>query len=186
MDLRRLTVKDVPQLSEIDGTIDSREYFHLSRSGEGVTLQFSLEIHPLRERAIQPNRLTDEVTFLARQIASGADEGLALVAEHDSQLIAMLLAQIDPTRAVLKIHDLRVDHDFRRQGLGMGLIFQAIQFARDSELRAVTIQSITNNIPAARLLQKCNFEIAGLDTQYQSNHDLVKETVTLFWYAALN
>ena len=186
MNLRRLAPEDIPQLSEIDGTIDSREYFHVSRTGEGVTLQFSLEIHPLRERAIQPNRLGDELNFLIRQIVSGADEGLALVAEHDSQIVALLLGQMDMPRSVLKIFDLRVDHDFRRQGLGAGLIFQAIQFARDNELRAVMMETKTNNLPAARLLQKYSFEIAGLDTQHQSNHDLVKESVTLFWYAALS
>lgn len=186
MEIRRLTQTDLDQLPDIDATIDSAEYLHITRQGQEFTLQFQIEIRPLRERSIQPNRLTDENNFLARQISAGADEGLALVAEHDRQIVALLLAQPDTARSVLQIHDLRIDHDFRRQGLGMAMVFQAIQFARDGELRAVSIQSRTNNLPAARLLQKCGFELSGLDTRHQTNHDLVKESVSLFWYASLD
>ena len=186
MEVRPLKSADVSKLADIDATIDSVEYLHIARIGEGFALQFTLEVRPLRERAIEPNTTSDEITFLARQIGSGADEGLALVAEHEHQIVGLLLAQAHARRSTLQIHDIRIDHDFRRQGLASALIFQAIQFARDHELRAVSMKTRTNNLPAARLLQKCGFEIAGLDTQHQSNHDLVKESVTIFWYAALD
>jgi ribosomal protein S18 acetylase RimI-like enzyme len=186
MEIRPLAIDDAARSFDIDATIDSNEYLHIDRQGEGLTLQLSLDVRPLRERLIQSNRLTDELNFLARQIAAGADDGLALVAEHDRQLVALLIAQADTARSVLEIHDLRVDHDFRRQGIGSALIYQAIPAARDGELRAVAIQSRTNNLPAARLLQKCGFELAGLDTRRDTNHDLVKESVSLFWYASLD
>ena len=186
MDLRRLSIPDLVQLPEIDGTIDSTEYCHITREGEGLSLKFAIEIRPLRERSIQANRISDEINFFARQVASGADEGFALAAEHDGQIAGFLLAQADSSRSLLQIFDLRIDHDFRRQGVGTGLLFQAVQHARESELRAVSIQTNTNNLPAARLLQKCGFEITGLDTHFHTNHDLVKESVTLFWYAALD
>lgn len=186
MQLRPLASADLDLLADIDATIDSAEYLHVDREGEGMSVKLSLELRPLRERLIQPNRLNDELNFLVKQIAQGSDEGLALIAEHDGQVVALLLAQADVSRRVLQIHDLRVDHDFRRQGLASALIFQAIQFARDAELRAVSTTTRTNNLPAARLMQKCGFEIAGLDTQHETNHDLVKESVTLFWYAAMD
>ena len=44
---------------------------------------------------------------------------------------------------------------------------------------------ISNNVPAARFLAKAGFDLTGLDTHWGSNHDLVKEAVTLFWYAGL-
>lgn len=186
MDIRRLLSSDLVQLADIDAAIDSSEYLHITRTGEALALNFALEIRSLRERSIQPNRISDEVNFAAKQIASGADEGLVLVAEHDSHIVAFLLGQIDARRAVLEILDVRVDHDFRRQGIAMAMIYQAIQFARDAEMRAISIKSATDNLPAARLLQKCGFEIAGLDLLYLTNHDLVAESVTLFWYAALH
>jgi hypothetical protein len=44
----------------------------------------------------------------------------------------------------------------------------------------------TNNLPATNLLQKSGFDLCGVDTHYSSNHDLVKEAVAMFWYAALD
>ena len=58
--------------------------------------------------------------------------------------------------------------------------------AREMELRAVSAETLTNNVPAGQLLAKCGFELSGVDTRRHSNHDVVKEAATLFWYAALD
>ena len=46
--------------------------------------------------------------------------------------------------------------------------------------------TLTDNYPAAQFFVKCGFELAGLDCRRWTNHDLVKEAVTLFWYASLD
>ena len=102
------------------------------------------------------------------------------------QIPTTLLAQVDAGRGTLVLKELRVDYDFRRQGIGTAFVFQLIQKARELGLRAAMAQSKTNNIGAARLLSKCGFELAGVDTHRDSNHDLVKEAATLLWYAALD
>ena len=73
-----------------------------------------------------------------------------------------------------------------RQGLAMALLYQVIAMAREAECRAVAAEVTTDNFPAVQLLAKCGFEVAGLDARRHSNHDLVKEAVTLFWYAPLD
>jgi ribosomal protein S18 acetylase RimI-like enzyme len=181
-----MTPKDLPELLEIDGTVESSRYLHLDRAGEGMAVRFSLEDRPLREKVIHANRLGDEVQFLARQIATGADEGIAVVAEHEGRVVAMLLAQADAAHGTLAIREVRVDYDVRRQGLATAMVYQAIQAARDQGLRAVVAESKTNNMPASELFRKLGFELAGVDTHRDSNHDLVKESVALFWYAALD
>jgi ribosomal protein S18 acetylase RimI-like enzyme len=145
-----------------------------------------MQDRPLREPLKSPNRLTDDTKFLAKQIATGADEGLAIVADHDGQLVGLLLAQPDPAHKTLNLLDLRVDFDFRRQGLGLALLYQLLSTARDQELRAVRAEAPANNYPAIQLLRKVSFDLAGLDTHRHSNHDLVKEQPTLLFYAALD
>ena len=108
-----------------------------------------------------------------------------LVADHDGQLVGLLLAQPDPAHQTYNLLDLRVDFDFRRQGLGLAFLYQLLSTARDAELRAVRAETPANNYPAIQLLRKTSFELAGLDTFRHSNHDLVKEQVTLLWYAPL-
>jgi len=186
MQIRPATAADLDRLTDIDGTIESARYLHLERAGEALALTWKLDERPLRQKLIDPNALDDDRRFTVKQILTGADEGYALVAEHDEVIVAALVAQPDAVAARLRILDIRVDYDFRRQGVGMAMVFQSIQHARESELRAVTIETLTNNLPANEFLLKCGFDISGLDTQRHSNHDLVKESATLIWHAALD
>jgi hypothetical protein len=50
----------------------------------------------------------------------------------------------------------------------------------------VAAESLTNNHPAGGLLAQCGFELSGIDIRRRTNHDLVKESATLIWYAALD
>ena len=186
MEIRPAKVSDVPGVMDIDGTIESVRYLHVDRGGEGVGASWRLADRPLREKLILPNRLDDERAFALRQVAGGIDDGFCQVAEHDGQLAAMALAQPDPPRGTLRLVDLRVDYDFRRQGLATALLYAAVNHARGHACRAVVAETATNNFPAAALLARCGFDLAGIDQKRNSNHDLVKEAVTLFWYASLD
>ena len=186
MQIRALQPGDLDALDDIDGTVESSEYLHLDRAGEGFDVSWKLAERPLREKRHVPNRLDDERRFLLKQIATGADEGLVLVAEHDDLPVALLLAQVQPAYGTLRVYDVRVDYDHRRQGLGTAMMYQVIAQAREQGVRAVAADTTTDNAPAARFLLKCGFDLAGLDARRMSNHDLVKESVTLHWYVALS
>lgn len=182
MTIRPATSSDLSLIEEIDCVIESGEYLHIDQSGEGLSFHFKIEKRSLREKLVLPNRLDTETQFLLKQVVSGTDEGICKVAEHEGQIVAMLLAQPDPTLSVMKVLDLRVDCEFRRQGLATVLLYQLIEEARQSNLRAVCVMTRTNNAPAALLLEKLGFDLSGLDTRRHSNHDLVKESATLIWY----
>lgn len=182
MQIRPLTVSDLDLLRDIDGTVESTRYLHVEQSGEGFARGWRIEERPLRERRIESNAMSEETLFTARQVASGHEEGLALVADYDGNLLAFLLAQPDPAHRVLRLLDLRVDHDYRRQGMGTALGYMLSQHARDKDLRAVSAETLSDNLTSAHFLSKLGFHLSGLDTCRQSNHDLVKERATLIWY----
>jgi ribosomal protein S18 acetylase RimI-like enzyme len=186
MEIRPVQPADLALLCEIDGTIDSSHYVHVDRIGDALDMTWKLQQRPLRERRVLQNPIDDEVGFWLKQISSGADEGISLLIEHDAVPVALVVASQDYPHKTMKVHDIRVDFDHRRQGLAMALLFQVIAMARQAECRAVAAELSTDNFPAAELLSKCGFEVAGLDTRRRSNHDLVKEAVTLFWYAPLD
>ena len=186
MEIRPAKPGDLNALADIDGTVESSRYLHLEQAGEGLAASWRLEERPLREKLIDPNRLGDEVSFVAKQIVTGADEGIVLVAEHDNAIVALLVAQHRPERGTYHLHDLRIDYDQRREGIATAMIFQLISAARELGLRAVSAETATNNLPAGQLLAKCGFDLAGVDTKRHTNHDVVKESATLFWYAGLD
>ncbi len=186
MQIRPATPADLAQLRDIDGTIESSQYVFLDRTGEGLATSWRLQARPLREKLIESNPFDDDRDFALRQVVSAADEGIALLAEHEGQVVASALAQLDPAHRTMRILDIRVDYDHRRQGLATVMVYQIIEQVRSRELRAVVAETRTNNFPVNQLFQKLAFELAGLDTSRFSNHDLVKESATLFWYAALD
>ena len=185
MEIRTAQPSDLQRLGDIDGTVDSAHYLHLERNGDGLGFSFVLQQRPLRQRLIQRNVLEDDLHFAIKQVVTGIEDGVAVVAEHEGELIALGAAQVQAALRTLELLDLRVDFDFRRQGIGSALLFQLITAARERKLRAVTVRNKANNQPAHQLLARTGFDLAGLDTHFTSNHDLVKEQVTLFWYAAL-
>jgi len=186
MEIRPVMPADLNQLMEIDGTIETTDFLFIEQSGHGADTRWTLHPRPLRQKQTASNRLGEDQWFTIRQIVSGADEGMVLMADHQQLPVALMAAQPRSQRNILQILDLRVDYDFRRQGLGSALLFGVIQQAREKGHRAVAASADSNNIPAVQLLLKCGFELCGLDTHRHSNHDLVKETVSLFFYASLD
>jgi GNAT superfamily N-acetyltransferase len=186
MQIRPATTADLEGIAEIDGTVESSHYLHLDRAGEGLAASWKLEQRPARQKLIESNRMTDEALFLLKQIVTGAEEGTALLVELDDAPVALLLARPDPEAGTIRLVDLRVDSDYRRQGMGTALLYQLIQYARDQEVRAIAAETVGNNHPAGALMAKCGFDLSGVDTKRRSNHDLVKEAVTLLWYVALD
>jgi RimJ/RimL family protein N-acetyltransferase len=186
MQIRAGQLGDLERLIDLDGTIESGEYLHLERGGEGLAVRWRLEERQLREKLVDTNAVDDDRRFALKQVLGGVEEGTVLVAEHGDQLVGLAVARHDPEKQTLILVDLRVDYDFRREGLGTAMLYQLISGAREAGLRAVMATTLTNNIAAARFLAKAGFDLGGVDTHFATNHDLVKEAVTLFWYAALD
>lgn len=194
MQIRPIQVADLDLLEEIDATIQSDQYLHVDRAGPeadadaatrlNVRVGFRIEERELPERKSESNPLDDDLRFTYKQFASGMDDGFACIAELDGLPIASALAT--PSGDVVDLIDLRVDCDRRREGFGSAMLFQLINFARERDSRAVRVFVRTGNGPFSRMLAKLGFEIAGIDTQRITNHDLVKEQSTLIWYLALS
>jgi GNAT superfamily N-acetyltransferase len=186
MEIRPIRPADLDRLIDIDGTIESSDYLHVEQAGEGLAPAWKVQERPLREKRMDRNQPTDETTFLTKQIVTGMDDGVALLAEHEQINVATLVARPEPQLATMRLVDLRVDFEHRREGLASAMIYQLITESRSRELRAVFTETRTDNFPAARFLSKCGFDLAGLDCRRYTNHDLVKEAATLFWYASLD
>jgi ribosomal protein S18 acetylase RimI-like enzyme len=186
MEIRAGKANDFADLLEIDGTIESTHYLHVDYSTSETSRAWRLEERALREAKVTANPISEDDRFLLRQILAGAAEGVALVVIHAERPVALLLAQTVAAQGTLRLIDLRVDSDVRRQGIATALLLMLIGEARTRGLRALSVETRADNAPMYRLLPKCGFEIAGLDTRRHSNHDLVKESPTLLWYASLD
>jgi len=186
MEIRAALLAEMDDLHEIDGTIESTHYLHVEQAGDGPTLSWRLEERRMRSTRTISNPIDEENRFFLRQLLTGAEEGIALAIVRQNLPVALLLAREAHDRRTLCLTDLRVESEYRRQGFATALLLMLIGEARSRQLRAVSAETRADNAPMYRLLPRCGFELAGLDTRRHTNHDLVKESATLFWYAALD
>src|SRR4051794_32869110 len=103
MEIRPMTIEDFRSLADIDGTIESMQYLHLDRTGKGLAIKVSVEARPTREKQIISFPVDEDLNITWKQIASGADEGVALVAVHEETIVAAALAQPDPVRGTMRL-----------------------------------------------------------------------------------
>jgi ribosomal protein S18 acetylase RimI-like enzyme len=98
------------------------------------------------------------------------------VAEIDGETAGMIgVQQLDA--GVGEIRRLRVRREFRRRGIGSGLLQRALEFCRDQGLLKVTLDTYIEREPALKLFEKFNFR-----------HDKTRETggkQLLFFYLDL-
>lgn len=112
-------------------------------------------------------------------------QALQLVVQEDGRLIAFLDAEVESWRRVLKVWNLLVDEQYRRQGIGTTLLQRATEFATTNNCRAISVEAQATNWPALCFYTKMGFEICGVDDHFYTNRDLERKEVALFLYREL-
>lgn len=78
------------------------------------------------------------------------------------------------------IEDICVAKSARRHGVGTALIRKAIEWARESGLKGLALETQDNNLLACRFYAKCGFVIGAVNTMLYRNFD--NEEFAVFWY----
>ena len=78
------------------------------------------------------------------------------------------------------IEDICVVKSARGQGIGTALIQKAIEWAKDSGLHGLALETQDNNLPACRFYAKCGFVIGAVNTMLYKNFD--NDESAVFWY----
>lgn len=180
--IRPLAPHDLPLLQNIDANFTSVRFLDVRKSVEGFNVTWQLIEQPL----IPPFVSTDynmpdtEIEELADRLRK--NDGLYLAVEEDGKLIAFLDMPREHWRNTALISNLYVDQKFRRQGVGAELINRAVHYAQENSVRAIWLETQSNNYPACQFYRSRGFELGGLDDHFYSNQDIAEKEVALFWW----
>jgi ribosomal protein S18 acetylase RimI-like enzyme len=182
---RPLTKPDIPRLAEIDAEFESRRYLAVEKLADGLNVMWRLVEQPL-----DPPFASTDYSLDARQrqeVAARlrAADGLYMVVERDGRLIALLDVERERWRDTATVWNILIDRRHRRQGLGAELMNRAAAWARTNNLRALTLETQTNNYAACRFYLKYGFRLCGLDDHFYSNDDIGIKEVAIFWWYEL-
>jgi streptothricin acetyltransferase len=186
--IRPLTLADIPRLSEIDGEFESDCFLDVEKTAPGFEVMWRLVERPL----IPPFRSTDysfdenECNEIGARLRNG--DGLWLVAQdaQTGRLAALLDVEREGWHHAARLWNIAIDRRYRRQGLGRELVRRALAWARSENLRAVWLETQTNNLPACRFYQAMGFMLCGIDDHFYSNSDIGLNEVAIFWWYELD
>ena len=185
MDFKPLEIDHIPRLADIRADYISEMCIRVSRTGESGEIGFSLNTESLREpfrsQGLSIVRQRDREEILSRMGA----KSLQLVAQDNGRLVALLDAAVESWRRVLKVWNILVDQDCRRQGIGTELLRRASEFAEEKRCRAISLEAQATNWPALNFYLSAGFQVCGVDDHHYTNRDLERKEVALFLYREL-
>jgi len=79
----------------------------------------------------------------------------------------------------MRIWELLVKEEFRRNGIGTLLVDHAVELSRKRRARMLVVETQSCNVPAINFYLKNGFELIGFDTAAYSNEDIEKKEVRL-------
>jgi ribosomal protein S18 acetylase RimI-like enzyme len=183
--VRPMTTEDVARLTEIDANFNSPLYLDVVKEAQGLNVTWRLIERPLDKPFVCTDFVFDarERRDIGRRLKSG--QGLWLVAEavesRSKRLVGMLDVERQAWRAAGWVWNVAVDRACRGQGLGRELLGRAIKWGQSQDLRAIMLETQTNNWPACCFYRRLGFQLTGLDDHFYTNHDVANKEVALFW-----
>jgi GNAT superfamily N-acetyltransferase len=185
MEFKLLADEHIARLHEIRAEYASDRCLRVVRTGQSPEIGLSLRVENL-EHIFRSQGLTIAGQHDKADIRSRLGrQTLQVVAEDRGRLIALLDAELESWRRVLRIWNLLVDQEYRRRGIGTKLMRSAESFALEKHCRAISLETQATNWPALSFYLKLGFEICGVDDHLYTNHDLQRKEVALFLYREL-
>jgi GNAT superfamily N-acetyltransferase len=174
-EIRPANANDVPRLMSLDHTCLSDYVWQLELRSEAK--QVSVNFHEVRlPRSVQvsyprnPSLLADE----------WSKRDVVLAALKDEILVGYACAVEEHVSTVVRIVDLVVAPDVRRQGVASALLNGIQAWALERSVRRIVLETQSKNHPCIRLAQKFGYEFCGYNDQYYPTQD-----VALFFGRAL-
>ncbi len=182
INLRPLTPEDIPNLPQIRPTYKSSSILEVERSGTGLEIGWRLVERDLPQ-PFDKGTLYDFDEIAQAEIRARLerpDDTYQRVAESSGLLVGFLDIELQSWNDTAFLWNLMIDLDYRGQGLGRRLWHRALDFARQSDVRAIMIETQNTNVPACRFYARMGCELVGINEVYYTNDSSATE-VALFW-----
>ena len=104
---------------------------------------------------------------------------IIFLAYSDAECVGQIVLKRDWNNYAF-IEDICVAKSARGQGIGTDLIQKAKEWAKNSNLQGLALETQDNNLVACRFYAKCGFVIGAVNTMLYRNFD--NEEYAVFWY----
>ena len=182
--IRPLTERDIPKLIDIRPGFKTSVIVQVQHVGEGYTGGWQLievEIDPPYEKGHGYDFDATERENIRERFRQG-NNLLEVVVERDTdRVVGVVDVEEREWNSTAWVWNLMLDEEVRGQGLGTRLVQRTVAWAKKRGLRAVMLETQTNNVPACRFYVKMGFQLVGINEMFYTNHDVQNNEVAIFW-----
>jgi len=183
--LRPLVLADIPRLAEIRAHYQSETILAVEHTGSGISSGWRLVERklpvPFDKGALYDFGEAEQEAI--RRRLQWPDNTYLRVAEltgSNSRLIGLLEMEIRDWNNTVELVNLRVDLDFRGEGLGRRLWHLGLEYARQAGVRAIMIETQNTNLAACKFYARMGCQLVGLNEAFYTNDGTATE-IALFW-----
>ncbi|NJL93898.1 MAG: GNAT family N-acetyltransferase [Anaerolineae bacterium] len=182
--IHSLLPEHVPRLAEIRPGFTAHSTLLIRRTGAPPFQSWQLEEVPLHQ-AFEKGNSYDfdaiEQANIRRRLAQ-PNTLIEVVADpYTQRLLGILDVEEESWRQSAWVWNLMLDSSVRRQGLGRLLMERCLAWARARNLRAVLLETQSNNLPACHFYARLGFRLIGVNEMFYTNNDIERGEVALFW-----
>ena len=185
--IRGFRPSDARRLTEINPTFVSPTTLRVHITGAGLQVGWRLEEEALAEPYDKgaaydlDARDVEEISERAER-----DNCLVLVVEAGGRLIGLYDLEITDWNNTGWLWNLLVDVRWRGRGLGRALFQRGLAWAGEHNLRAIFIETQTNNVPACRFYHHMGCHLTSIHDEYYTNRDIDAGEVAVLWSYTLS
>ncbi len=188
INLRPLRPADIANLPQIRPTYVSQTILHVEKNGSGLEVGWRVVE---KDASFDKGALYDFDDTAQTQIRARLerpDDTYQRVAEDttNGKLVGLLEVEIQTWNNTAVLTNLMIDLDYRRQGLGRRMWRRAVEFAQQSEVRAIMVETQNTNVAACKFYVQMGCQLVGLNEAYYTNdandtNSGQSTEIALFW-----
>lgn len=181
---RPLQLADIPRLTEINPTFVANTVIQIQRTGQPPWQGWQVAEAP-RQQPFDKGKGYDfdsiERDNILRRYQAGDGLMEVIMEAATGQIVGILEVEWERWRNAAWIWNIMLDVQVRGQGLGRIMIQRTVAWAQDKKIRAILLETQSNNPAACHFYAKMGFRLIGVNDLFYTNHDISDQEVALFW-----
>ncbi|PEP91655.1 N-acetyltransferase [Bacillus toyonensis] len=175
--IRELETNDLDNFPEIDDSFIVNARLMLSLSKVNRRIEYTIEDVPSYEKSYLQN---DNEELAYNEYINKPNQVIYIALLHN-QIIGFIVLKKNWNHYAY-IEDITVDKKYRTLGVGKRLVDQAKQWAKESNMPGIMLETQNNNVTACKFYEKCGFVIGGFDFLVYKGLDMTNDEVAIYWY----
>lgn len=166
IEIRPAISSDLPILIKLDHSVETTHVWQMDTNSDvdQVEVRFREIRLPRAVKLQYPRNPIDMADTWTRK-------NLFLVAALQGRPVAYLTIEIQQSLTV-RVSDLVVSEQVRKQGIGSALLMAARDWTRQRGIKRMVVEVQAKNHAAIQLARKLGFEFCGFCDDYFANHDI--------------